>query len=85
MKNSYVGDWEGLVKSLQRHETQHLDLRKMLIPNEDTPSVWDTFCCAIVHATGLSRLDLCRCPARVVERVAKSCPQLKIINALSIK
>jgi hypothetical protein len=85
MKNSHVGDWEGLVKSLRRHETQHLDLRKMLVPNEDTHSMWDEFCSAIVHATGLSRLDLCRCPALVVERVAESCPQLKIINALSIK
>ncbi|XP_021918907.1 uncharacterized protein LOC110829490 isoform X2 [Zootermopsis nevadensis] len=85
MKNSHVGDWDGLVKSLRRHETQHLDLRKMLVPNEDTHSMWDEFCHAIVHATSLSRLDLCRCPARVVERVAESCPQLKIINALSIK
>ncbi|XP_023728039.1 uncharacterized protein LOC111875758 isoform X2 [Cryptotermes secundus] len=85
MKNSHVGDWEGLVKSLQRHETQHLDLRKMLVPNEDTGSMWDKFCSAIIHATSLSRLDLCRCPARVVEKVAESCPQLKIINALSIK
>jgi hypothetical protein len=85
MKNSHVGDWEGLVKSLCRHETQHLDLRKMLVPNEDTNSMWDEFCRAIVHASSLSRLDLCRCPAQVVERFAESCPQLKIINALSIR
>jgi hypothetical protein len=57
----------------------------MLVPNEDTSSMWDEFCRAIVHASSLSRLDLCRCPAQVVERVAESCPQLKIINALSIR
>ncbi|XP_069688830.1 uncharacterized protein [Periplaneta americana] len=85
MKNSQVGDWEGLVKSLRRHETQHLDLRKMLVPSEDTHAMWDAFCNAIGRATSLSRLDLCRCPARVVERVAESCLQLRVLNALAIK
>ena len=86
MKNSQVRDWEGLVNCLKRHETQHLDLRKMLlVPNEDSKAMWDKFLRYIVNATSLQRLDLCRCPARVIEKVAEKCPQLKVINALAIK
>ncbi|PSN55005.1 hypothetical protein C0J52_02318 [Blattella germanica] len=64
MKNSQVVDWDGLVQSLRRHETEHLDLRKMLLPSEDTNAMWDDFCQGIGRATSLKRLDLCKCPAR---------------------
>ncbi|KAJ9592060.1 hypothetical protein L9F63_001399, partial [Diploptera punctata] len=85
MKNSQVRDWEGLVKSLRKHETQHLDLRKMLVPNDDIDGMWFKFTRAINKATSLQRLDLCKCPAWVVEMIAETCLQLKVINALAIK
>jgi hypothetical protein len=45
MKNSQVNDWEGLTAVLKRHDTHHLDLRKMLHQHtqEATDKAWDQF------------------------------------------
>nr|XP_050869526.1 uncharacterized protein LOC127072819 isoform X1 [Vespula vulgaris] len=84
MKNSQVTDWDGLADTLQRHGTQHLDLRKMLVAGE-SDSIWRKFLSVIPRVTSLVKLELCRCPVMVVEEVIKSCPQLQVLSAMTIK
>ncbi|EFN74524.1 F-box/LRR-repeat protein 7 [Camponotus floridanus] len=84
MKNSQVTDWDGLAETLQRRGTQHLDLRKMLVAGE-SDNVWRKFLTIVPRVTSLVKLELCRCPVMVVEEVIKSCPQLEVLSAMSIK
>ncbi|XP_076474475.1 uncharacterized protein LOC117158613 isoform X6 [Bombus vancouverensis nearcticus] len=84
MKNSQVTDWDGLADTLQRHGTQHLDLRKMLVAGE-SDSIWEKFLVVIPRVTSLVKLELCKCPVMVVEEVIRSCPQLEVLSAMSIK
>nr|CAD7587342.1 unnamed protein product [Timema genevievae] len=84
LKNSQVHDWEGCSAALSRHRTQHLDLRKMLVP-QNTDSMWTEFCKAMAKVDSLERLDLCRCSASTVEQVCASCTQLKVLNAQAIR
>ncbi|XP_011635618.1 uncharacterized protein LOC105426197 isoform X1 [Pogonomyrmex barbatus] len=84
MKNSQVTDWDGLADTLQRRGTQHLDLRKMLVAGE-SDNIWKKFLTVIPRVTSLVKLELCRCPVVVVEEVIKSCPQLEVFSAMSIK
>ncbi|KAL0120166.1 hypothetical protein PUN28_008074 [Cardiocondyla obscurior] len=84
MKNSQVTDWDGLADTLQRRGTQHLDLRKMLVAGE-SDNIWNKFLTVIPRVTSLVKLELCRCPVMVVEEVIKSCPQLEVFSAMSIK
>ncbi|OXU21071.1 hypothetical protein TSAR_015732, partial [Trichomalopsis sarcophagae] len=84
MKNSQVTDWNGLADTLKSRGTQHLDLRKMLIVGE-ADNVWKKFIAVIPRITTLIKLEMCRCPAEVVEEVMKNCSQLKVLNAMSIK
>ena len=84
MKNSQVTDWDGLAETLKNRGTQHLDLRKMLIVGE-ADNIWKKFITIIPRVTSLIKLELCRCPAMVVEEVMKNCPQLQILSAMSIK
>ncbi|XP_019699884.1 uncharacterized protein LOC105189461 isoform X2 [Harpegnathos saltator] len=84
MKNSQVTDWDGLADTLQRRGTQHLDLRKMLVSGE-SDGIWKKFLLVIPRVTSLLKLELCRCPVMVVEEVIKSCPQLEVLSAMSIK
>nr|CAD7571302.1 unnamed protein product [Timema californicum] len=83
LKNSQVHDWEGCSAALSRHRTLHLDLRKMLVP-QNTDSMWTEFCKAMAKVDSLERLDLCRCSASTVEQVCSSCTQLKVLNAQAI-
>lgn len=84
MKNSQVTDWDGLADTLKSRGTQHLDLRKMLIGG-DVNNTWEKFVVAIPKVTSLIKLEMCRCPASVVEEVMKHCPQLQVLSAMSIK
>ncbi|XP_066583974.1 serine-rich adhesin for platelets isoform X2 [Prorops nasuta] len=84
MKNSQVTDWDGLADTLQRRGTQHLDLRKMLVAGE-SDGIWEKFLIVIPRVTSLLKLELCRCPVVVVEKVIQSCPQLQVLSAMSIK
>ncbi|XP_063977307.1 uncharacterized protein LOC135162594 isoform X2 [Diachasmimorpha longicaudata] len=84
MKNSQVTDWDGLAASLKRHGTQHLDLRKMLIAGE-SDNFWEKFISILPNIPNLTVLELCRCPASVVEAIFKSCPQLEVMSAMAIK
>lgn len=84
MKNSQVHSFEGLANTLKKHSTCHLDLRKMLLPTGGD-EIWPEFSKAIERVDTLRRIELCRCPASVVEKLALSNPQLEVINAVTIK
>ncbi|XP_053683526.1 F-box/LRR-repeat protein 7 isoform X2 [Sabethes cyaneus] len=84
MKNSHVNDWTGLVDTLRKNGTKHLDLRKMLISG-NSDEMWQSFMENISHVEHLERIDLCRCSSVVVGNLLKSNPSLKVINALAIK
>lgn len=84
MKNSQVHSFEGLANSLKKHGTCHLDLRKMLLPSGGD-EIWPDFSKAIEKVYTLKKIELCRCPASVVEKLAISNPHLEVINAVTIK
>lgn len=83
MKNSHVNDWEGFVRTLKRNGTIHLDLRKVLMGNQE--DAWREFSELIGRVDELQGIDLCRCQSTVVESLFLSNPNLKIINAVSLK
>lgn len=86
MKNSQVNDWSGLVSTLKRNGTKHLDLRKMLIPaSAGGDDAWLPFSQHIGRHADLEAIDLCRLPASVVERLFASNGALRVLNAVSIK
>ncbi|XP_049795818.1 uncharacterized protein LOC126210592 isoform X2 [Schistocerca nitens] len=85
LKNSPVADWKGCVATLAKRGTRHLDMRKMLVPAGRADEWWAAFCANIGRVPCLESVELCRCPAAVVERVAQQCPQLTTLSALSIK
>ncbi|XP_050300871.1 proteoglycan 4-like [Anthonomus grandis grandis] len=84
MKNSQVHSFEGLANTLKKHGTVHLDLRKMLLPNSGD-DIWPEFSQAIARVDSLRKIELCRCPASVVEQLATTNPFLEVINAVTIK
>ncbi|XP_026469860.1 uncharacterized protein LOC113373783 isoform X3 [Ctenocephalides felis] len=86
MKNSQVGDWHGFAKSLQKHQTKFLDLRKMLIPASVNPDdMWKQFSDNIGLADSLISIDFCRCPARIIEKLCETNPKMETINAVTIR
>lgn len=84
MKNSHVSDWAGLCAALKRHGTKRLDLRKMLLPQNDTV-FWEQFAQHISVVDTLERIEMCRCPARAVEAVCRGLPGLRSLAALAIR
>ncbi|XP_067011606.2 mucin-3B isoform X2 [Anabrus simplex] len=84
MKNSQVVNWKGCADALRRYGTEELDLRKMLIPGKAI-AMWDEFCSVVGTIPSLRRLELCKCPADVLDRIAAQCPQLQSLTALSVK
>lgn len=90
MKNSQVHNFDGLAQTLNKHGTVHLDLRKMLLPNNNTTGasgddIWPMFSNAIKNVSSLRKIELCRCPAAVVESLAESNQNLEVLNAVTIK
>ncbi|CAH0403196.1 unnamed protein product [Chilo suppressalis] len=83
MKNSHVSDWGGLCSALKSHGTKWLDLRKMLLPQNDTV-FWEQFAQHIPSVDTLERIELCRCPARAVEAIC-CMPNLVALSALAIR
>ncbi|KAL3266834.1 hypothetical protein HHI36_010986 [Cryptolaemus montrouzieri] len=83
MKNSQVHSFEGLANTLQKHGTVQLDLRKMLLTNCD--EVWPEFSNNIGKVDTLRKIELCRCPAFVVERLTETNPKLEVVNAVTIR
>ncbi|XP_048484024.1 uncharacterized protein LOC105396758 [Plutella xylostella] len=83
MKNSHVSDWAGLCANLQRHGTTRLDLRKMLLPQNDD-AFWQAFATHIPTVTTIERIELCRCPASAVEAVCKL-RSLRSLSALAVR
>lgn len=84
-----VHSFEGLAKTLNKHGTVHLDLRKMLLPSNNASGgndeIWPLFSSAIKQVESLRRIELCRCPASVVEQLAESNPKLQVLYAVTIK
>lgn len=83
MKNSHVNDWDGFVKTLKQNGTVHLDLRKVLMGTQE--EAWREFSEKIGELDKLQGIDLCRCTANIVENLFTSNPNLKTINAISLK
>lgn len=83
MKNSHVNDWEGFARTLKRNATKHLDLRKMLMTNQEQS--WKDFSSNIGRIDELEAIDLCRCQSTIVENLFVSNPQMKVVNAVSVK
>lgn len=83
MKNSHVNDWEGFARTLKRNATKHLDLRKMLMTNQDQS--WKDFSANIGRIDELEAIDLCRCQSGVVQDLFQTNPDLKVVNAVSLK
>lgn len=83
MKNSHIHDFEGFVRTLKRNGTIHLDLRKVLMGNQE--EAWREFSEKIGDLNQLRGIDLCRCTSNIVENLFKTNPNLKVINAISLK
>lgn len=83
MKNSQVHNFEGLAETLKKHNTVNLDLRKMLLSNGD--EIWPSFSEAIKKVDSLRKIELCRCPASVVEQLPISNPDLEVIFKIYFK
>lgn len=83
MKNSHINDWAGFIRTLQKNGTVHLDLRKMLI-SQNQEEAWREFSEKIRFVEELQGIDLCRCNSNVVEGLFES-NRLKTLNAVSIK
>ncbi|KAK9891632.1 hypothetical protein WA026_015595 [Henosepilachna vigintioctopunctata] len=83
MKNSQVHSFEGLSNTLQRHGTVQLDLRKMLLTNGD--EIWPEFSSNIGKVETLRKIELCRCPASVVEKLTETNRKLEVVNAVTIR
>lgn len=79
-----VSDWGGLCRALKRHGTKRLDLRKMLLPQNDTV-FWEQFAEHISLVDSLERIEMCRCPARAVEALCRGLPGLRALSALAIR
>lgn len=83
MKNSHVNDWKGFVLTLKRNGTTHLDLRKVLMGNQE--EAWREFSENIGALDQLIGIDLCRCTSHIVENLFVSNPNLRTINAAALK
>lgn len=83
MKNSQVHCFKGLAKTLKKHGTVHLDLRKMLLPSAGD-DIWPTFSDSIKDVQSLLKIELCRCPATVIEKLAETNPHLEVLTAVTL-
>lgn len=83
MKNSHVNDWSGFVRTLKHNGTIHLDLRKVLMGNQE--EAWREFSEKIGDVDQLQGIDLCRCTSNIVENLFVSNPNLRTINAAALK
>ncbi|KAL4716015.1 hypothetical protein ACJJTC_003804, partial [Scirpophaga incertulas] len=84
LKNSFVSDWAALCALLRSRGTKWLDMKKMLVPPNDT-HFWDQFSMHIGSVESLERLELCRCPARAVEAALRALPRVVAFSALAIR
>lgn len=83
MKNSHVNDWSGFVRTLKHNGTTHLDLRKVLMGNQE--EAWREFSEKIGEVDQLQGIDLCRCTSNIVENLFVSNLNLQTINAVALK
>lgn len=87
LKNSMVHDWEKCIDTINNQGTVLLDTRRMLISDktDEFESFWLRFCKEVKRANKITNIELYRCPTHVVEDILYSLPQLKVLNATSIK
>ncbi|CAB0006424.1 unnamed protein product, partial [Nesidiocoris tenuis] len=87
MKNSKICDFDGFGKTLSKHNTRTLDLRKMIMPEtpEATSEMWRKMADTIRTLPRLQQIDFGRCTPSAIEAVAGSCPQLESIVSLSMR
>lgn len=82
MKNSYVGNWKGFADALKNNSTVHLDMRKMITTNSE--KMWLDFANNVACIQSLENIDMCRCPAFVIESLFETNRSLKVLNATLI-
>lgn len=80
-----VYDWKKCVDTIIKRETVSLDTRCMLLPKDNLEGFWLSFCKELKRATELKTIELYRCPTHVVEELINVMPQLKVLNANSMK
>lgn len=82
-----VQDWNKLVNTINYYNSVSLDTKHMIIPEEMNKYniYWENFNNAIIQAKKLKRINLYKCPPRVVETVIETLHQLEVLQALSIK
>jgi len=80
-----ICDWKKCVDTIIKRNTVSLDTRGMLIPMDNLEEFWLSFCKELKRANKIKTIELYRCPTHVVEDLIYSLPQLKVLNANSIK
>ncbi|CAH1388834.1 unnamed protein product [Nezara viridula] len=86
MKNSKVRDWNGFGRTLLKHGTRTLDLRKMIVPDtiEEQAHMWEELSLAVKNVKSLTKVDMGRCSPAALSLMAEAAPQLKSLISLAI-
>ncbi|XP_014287149.1 uncharacterized protein [Halyomorpha halys] len=86
MKNSKVRDWNGFGRTLLKHGTRTLDLRKMIVPDtiEEQVHMWEELSQAVKNVKSLTKVDMGRCSPAALSLMAEAVPQLKSLVSLAI-
>ena len=86
MKNSSLVNWEGMLKTLNQHQTKSLDLRKMLLSKtcQDSAAYWSMCLRHFYQSNHLVELKMCRCPGLVIEELPTLLPNLETLQACQI-
>ncbi|CAH1388832.1 unnamed protein product [Nezara viridula] len=87
MKNSKVRDWNGFGRTLLKHGTRTLDLRKMIVPDtiEEQAHMWEELSLAVKNVKSLTKVDMGRCSPAALSLMAEAAPQLKSLISLAIR
>lgn len=87
MKNSKVRDWNGFGRTLLKHGTRTLDLRKMIVPDtiEEQAHMWEELSQAVKNVKSLTKVDMGRCSPAALSLIAEAAPQLKSLISLAIR
>lgn len=82
-----VHNWEKCIDTLNNQGTVLLDTRRMLISDKTVEfnNFWFSFCKNIKRANNITNIELYRCPTHAIEDILYSLPQIKVLNATSIK
>ncbi|KAI5718484.1 hypothetical protein M8J77_021838 [Diaphorina citri] len=83
MKNSRVQDWSGCAASFCRHNTEVLDMKKMITPSgpDDQISMWSKLPSHLGQIGTLKHVDLGKCSSHVFENLKDHLSQLLSLSA----